>query len=115
LQGDGFDRLLSQTARLTAEGMEAEFCEILEHISGENRFLVRAGARLFLEEAPPRPPRVQSPSRRRQVRAAVRARWAVLLGLHSSNEPKPTDKRQNVVPLSNSWLVPNMGPVSHRP
>jgi hypothetical protein len=43
LQGDGFDRLLSQTARLTAEGMEAEFCEILEHISGENRFLVRAG------------------------------------------------------------------------
>jgi two-component sensor histidine kinase len=43
LQGDGFDRLLTETARLTAEGMEVEFCKILEHISGENRFLVRAG------------------------------------------------------------------------
>jgi two-component sensor histidine kinase len=43
LQGGGFERLLSETARLTAEGMQAEFCKILEHISGENRFLVRAG------------------------------------------------------------------------
>jgi two-component sensor histidine kinase len=43
LQGSGFERLLTKTAHLTAEGMEAEFCKILEHISGENRFLVRAG------------------------------------------------------------------------
>jgi two-component sensor histidine kinase len=43
LQGGGFERLLSETVRLTADGTEAEFCKILEHIPGENRFLVRAG------------------------------------------------------------------------
>jgi GAF domain-containing protein len=43
LQGAGFERLLAETVRLTAEGMEAEFCKILEHIPGENSFLVRAG------------------------------------------------------------------------
>jgi hypothetical protein len=35
--------LLNDTARLTAEGMEAEFCKVLEYIPAENRFLVRAG------------------------------------------------------------------------
>jgi two-component sensor histidine kinase len=43
LQGGGFERLLAETVRLAAEGMEAEFCKILEHIPDENRFLVRAG------------------------------------------------------------------------
>ncbi len=35
--------LLNQAARLTAEGMEAQFCKVLEHIPAENRFIVRAG------------------------------------------------------------------------
>ena len=35
--------LLNQTARLTAEGMEAQFCKVLEYIPAENRFMVRAG------------------------------------------------------------------------
>jgi two-component sensor histidine kinase len=43
LQGASFDRLMEDTARLTAEGMQAEFCKVLEHIPAENRFLVRAG------------------------------------------------------------------------
>ncbi|MEJ0093617.1 MAG: histidine kinase dimerization/phosphoacceptor domain -containing protein [Methylocella sp.] len=43
LQGASFDRLLADTARLTAEGLRAEFCKVLEHIPSENRFLVRAG------------------------------------------------------------------------
>ncbi len=43
LQGASFDQLLDDTARLTAEGMEAEFCKILEHIPAEKCFLVRAG------------------------------------------------------------------------
>jgi two-component sensor histidine kinase len=43
LQAGGFERLLAETVRLTADGMEAEFCKILEHLSDENRFLVRAG------------------------------------------------------------------------
>jgi two-component sensor histidine kinase len=43
LQGGGFERLLAATVRLTADGMEAEFCKILELIPDENRFLVRAG------------------------------------------------------------------------
>jgi hypothetical protein len=42
-QGSGFERLLPETARLTANGTEAEFCKILELIPGENCFLVRAG------------------------------------------------------------------------
>ena len=43
LQGKSFIDLLNHTARLTAEGMEAEFCKVLEYIPAENRFLVRAG------------------------------------------------------------------------
>jgi len=43
LQGASFDQLMGDTARLTAEGMQAEFCKVLEHIPAENRFLVRAG------------------------------------------------------------------------
>src|SRR6476620_12793278 len=33
LQGRPFLELLNQTSRLTAEGMDAEFCKILEYIS----------------------------------------------------------------------------------
>jgi two-component sensor histidine kinase len=43
LQEKPFLDLLDQTARLTAEGMEAEFCKVLEYNPAENRFLVRAG------------------------------------------------------------------------
>lgn len=43
LQGAAFDTLLAETARLTAEGLRAEFCKVLEHIPPENRLLVRAG------------------------------------------------------------------------
>ena len=43
LQGPGFDQLLGDTARLTAEGLGTEFCKVLEYIPSENRFLVRAG------------------------------------------------------------------------
>jgi two-component sensor histidine kinase len=43
LQGASFDKLLTETTRLTAEGLRAEFCKVLEHIPAENRLLVRAG------------------------------------------------------------------------
>lgn len=35
--------LLNQTARLTAEGMEVEFCKVLEYLPAQSRLLVRAG------------------------------------------------------------------------
>jgi hypothetical protein len=43
LQGTKFIDLLNHTARLTAEGLEAEYCKVLEYIPAENRLLVRAG------------------------------------------------------------------------
>jgi two-component sensor histidine kinase len=43
LQGAAFEQLLDDTARLTADGLEAEFCKVLEYISSENHLLVRAG------------------------------------------------------------------------
>ena len=43
LQGKPFQELLNETVRLTAEGMNAEFCKVLEYIPGDNRLLVRAG------------------------------------------------------------------------
>jgi two-component sensor histidine kinase len=43
LQGADFEKLLAETARLTAEALRAEFCKVLEHIPSENRLLVRAG------------------------------------------------------------------------
>ncbi len=43
LQGTSFIGMLHQTARLTAEGLGAEYCKILEYIPDENRLLVRAG------------------------------------------------------------------------
>jgi two-component sensor histidine kinase len=43
LQGASFNELLSETARLTAIGLEVEFCKVLEHVPSNNRLLVRAG------------------------------------------------------------------------
>jgi two-component sensor histidine kinase len=43
LQGASFGALLDETARLTAEGLEAEFSKVLEYLPHENRLLVRAG------------------------------------------------------------------------
>jgi two-component sensor histidine kinase len=43
LQGATLDKLLSDTVRLTAEGLQTDFCKILEYVASENRFLVRAG------------------------------------------------------------------------
>jgi len=43
LQGAALDMLLQETARLTAQGLDAQFCKILEHRPADNRLLVRAG------------------------------------------------------------------------
>ena len=43
LQGPSFTDLLNEAARLTAEGLEAEFSKVLEYVPLENRLLVRAG------------------------------------------------------------------------
>jgi two-component sensor histidine kinase len=43
LQGASLDQLLSDTVRLTALGLDAEFCKVLELLPSENKFLVRAG------------------------------------------------------------------------
>ena len=43
LQGATLDQLLTDTVRLTAEGLQTDFCKILEYQPSENRFLVRAG------------------------------------------------------------------------
>lgn len=43
LQGADFEKLMAETARLTAEALRAEFCKVLEYIPSENRLLVRAG------------------------------------------------------------------------
>lgn len=43
LQGTPFAQLATKTAALTAEGLEAEFCKILDFRHEEGRFLVMAG------------------------------------------------------------------------
>src|SRR5258706_1496496 len=43
LQGASFTQLLDDAARITAEGVQAEFCKVMEHIPTEKCFLVRAG------------------------------------------------------------------------
>jgi hypothetical protein len=43
LQGTPFPELLTKTAALTAEGLEAEFCKVLEYQRKVGRFLVTAG------------------------------------------------------------------------
>ena len=43
LQGAQLGELLDHTAHLTAEGLEAEYCKVMEYIRAENRLLVRAG------------------------------------------------------------------------
>jgi two-component sensor histidine kinase len=43
LQGANFTELLNHTARLTAEGLGAEFCKVLEYRPADKRLLVRAG------------------------------------------------------------------------
>ena len=43
LKGATFDQLLNDTARLTSEGLKAEFCKVLEFLPAKNQLLVRAG------------------------------------------------------------------------
>ncbi|MDZ4867575.1 MAG: histidine kinase dimerization/phosphoacceptor domain -containing protein [Alphaproteobacteria bacterium] len=43
LQGTGFVDLLNHAARLTADGLGADFCKVLEYLPTEKMFLVRAG------------------------------------------------------------------------
>jgi hypothetical protein len=43
LQRTSFIGMLDHTARMTAEGLDAEYCKVLEYIPAENRLLVRAG------------------------------------------------------------------------
>ena len=43
LQGTNFDDMLNHAARMTAEGLAAEYCKIMEYIPVEGRLLVRAG------------------------------------------------------------------------
>ena len=43
LQRTGFMSMLDHTARATAEGLDAEYCKVMEYIPAENRLLVRAG------------------------------------------------------------------------
>jgi two-component sensor histidine kinase len=43
LQRTSFSDMLNNTARMTAEGLGAEYCKVLEYIPAENRFLVSAG------------------------------------------------------------------------
>ena len=43
LKGSSIDQLLSDTVSLAAEGLQAEFCKILEYLPSENTLLVRTG------------------------------------------------------------------------
>src|SRR5215208_7573751 len=43
LQGTKFMELLDHVVRLTAEGLEAEYCKVLEYLPSDNRLVVRAG------------------------------------------------------------------------
>jgi two-component sensor histidine kinase len=43
LQGGSMDELLTQTVRLVAEGLQSEFCKVLEFVQNEDCFTVRAG------------------------------------------------------------------------
>src|SRR5262245_60353904 len=43
LRGTLFPDLLQEAVRLAAEGLEAEFCKVLEYLPAEKRLLLRAG------------------------------------------------------------------------
>jgi two-component sensor histidine kinase len=43
LKGTPFAELLELTSRIVAEGLDAQFAKVLEHLPAENRLLIRAG------------------------------------------------------------------------
>lgn len=43
LKGATFEQLLDDTARFTAEGLQCEYCKVLQYIQPEKRLFVRAG------------------------------------------------------------------------
>src|SRR5262249_17078048 len=43
LKGTPFDDLLKEAVLLSAQGLEAEFCKVLEYVPAQNRLLMRAG------------------------------------------------------------------------
>ena len=43
LQHTSFEELLDKTAQLVAEGLQADYCKVMQHLPDEKRLLVRAG------------------------------------------------------------------------
>lgn len=43
LKGIPFSELIEEAVKVTAEGLECEFCKVMEYIAAENAFIVRAG------------------------------------------------------------------------
>ena len=43
LKGVPFSELIDQAAKVTADGLEAEFCKVMEYLPAENAFVVRSG------------------------------------------------------------------------
>lgn len=43
LKGTSFIEMLNHAAKITAEGLGAEYCKVMEYLPAENRFIVRAG------------------------------------------------------------------------
>jgi two-component sensor histidine kinase len=43
LKGASFIEMLNHAAKITAEGLEAEYCKVLEYLPAEKRLIVRAG------------------------------------------------------------------------
>jgi len=43
LEGVSLKELLDRAVQITAEGLDAEFCKVLEYVPGQNCFIVRAG------------------------------------------------------------------------
>lgn len=43
LEGVSLDVLLMEAARITARGLRADFCKVMEYLPAENRLLIRAG------------------------------------------------------------------------
>lgn len=65
LKGTPFDDLLKEAVVLSAQGLEAEFCKVLEYIPAQNRLLMRAG--VGWDEAWSERPALEPTSPRRQA------------------------------------------------
>ena len=93
LQGADFDKLLAETARLTAEALRAEFCKVLEYIPVREPASWSGPASAGTEASSAKPASAPTSPRRQALRSAPASRSSPTISRTRSASARPRCSR----------------------